>query len=361
MATGLPVSLQHHKMFQKPLQFSRDGTFRILHLTDIHEIVPEMDTERDLAVAAARSTETVHVIRTCVEWAKPDLVVFGGDNITGYRKNFTYDRMYQTIQKIIAPVVEKNIPLAIVFGNHDAEVDHLIPALQRENQIAVYAEYENFRGTMNEEEVYGCGNYSLPILSSDGTRKAWNLWFIDSNDYIRDENHALQKDLSYDCVHPDQIAWYERKAAALRAENGGKPLPSLLFQHIPVLQEYDKLIEIDGPCEGALTRNGRYYRVPEDALTDGYIHEAPCPPYEDRQQFESWKKTGDIVAAFFGHDHVNAFTMEIDGIRLVQTHGAGYHNYGERRGGRLIVLRESIPDRYETELLYVDRITELPI
>ncbi|MBO5290076.1 MAG: hypothetical protein J6B35_00640, partial [Clostridia bacterium] len=49
-------------------------------------------------------------------------------------------------------------------------------------------------------------------------------------------------------------------------------------------------------------------------------------------QFESWKKTGDIFAAFFGHDHVNDFRMNIDGIDLYQTLGAGYFTYGLKLG-----------------------------
>ena len=222
----------------------------------------------------------------------------------------------------------------------------------------VFCEYDNFRGTMNDEDVYGCGNYNLPILSSDGKRVAWNVWCIDSNDYVRDENYNVIKDEGYGYVHDDQIAWYEKKAAELKAENGGKTVPSLLFQHIPVLQEYNKLTEVSEGTPGAVERNGKFYIAEEGAVLDGSLGEGPCPPDKIGSQFESWKKTGDIVAAFFGHDHKNTFTMDVDGIKLVQTHGAGYHTYGCQRGGRLIVIDENKPDTYESELLFVDRITD---
>ena len=88
------------------------------------------------------------------------------------------------------------------------------------------------------------------------------------------------------------------------------------------------------------------------------MREAPCPPKNDRAQFESWKKTGDIIAAFFGHDHTNTFTANLDGIDLVQTIGAGYHTYGKERGGRIIVLDENRPDSYESRLIFADRITD---
>lgn len=47
MAKGLPNSHKHIRNKQKPLQFGGDGKFRILHLTDIHEVDPEMDDDPD--------------------------------------------------------------------------------------------------------------------------------------------------------------------------------------------------------------------------------------------------------------------------------------------------------------------------
>lgn len=211
---------------------------------------------------------------------------------------------------------------------------------------------------MNDEDVHGCGNYNLPIFSSDGSRVAWNVWCVDSNDYVRDEKYNVVKDGGYGFVFDDQIEWYENKAAKLKTENGGKTVPSVLFQHIPVLQEYDKLTEVKKDTPGALEHNGKYYIAADGAFLDGTIGECPCPPNSVKSQFESWKKIGDIVAAFFGHDHVNTFTMDVDGIKLVQTPGVGYHTYGNRRGGRLIVLDENKPDTYETELFFIDRVTD---
>ncbi|MGN0547616.1 MAG: hypothetical protein ACI4I3_09805 [Acutalibacteraceae bacterium] len=82
------------------------------------------------------------------------------------------------------------------------------------------------------------------------------------------------------------------------------------------------------------------------------------PGNGDRTQFELWKKHGDVKAAFFGHDHVNDFIVEIDGIKLVQTFSTGYHTYGNKRGGRLIVLDENDPDNIYTESFVIDRITD---
>ncbi len=357
MATGYPTSLMHLRDRQEPLRFRENGIFKILHLSDIHEVSPEMDDDEIREIPQNKSIETINVIERCIEKAQPDLVVFGGDNISGYWEEFTYDYMVETIKKIVKPVSDKNIPLAVVFGNHDSEDEEIRPFLRRENHINIYAEYENFRGCYNEEEVHGCGNCCLPIMSSDGKQTAWNIWCIDSNDYVRDENHLEIPEFGYDTVHADQIDWYERKSAQIKKDNRNKDIPSILFQHICVNQEYDLFDFYDGEENGALNRNGKRLVLKEDAVFEGKVRETPCPPSFDRAQFESWKKTGNIVAAFFGHDHINDFVAEIDGIKLVQTIGAGYHTYGKERGGRLITLYEGCRN-FDTETIIIDRITD---
>ena len=41
-----------------------------------------------------------------------------------------------------------------------------------------------------------------------------------------------------------------------------------------------------------------------------------------------------------------------------QSPGAGYHSYGDKRGGRLIIIDENKPDSYESECIFIDRITQ---
>lgn len=84
MAKGLPDSKKYIRERQAPLRFGADGKFRILHLTDIHEVDPEMDDDEDRRIPEKKSENTLKLIRRCIELARPDLVVFGGDNISGY-------------------------------------------------------------------------------------------------------------------------------------------------------------------------------------------------------------------------------------------------------------------------------------
>lgn len=354
-AMGTPQKYKSDKFTRKappPLKFDNDGKFRILHLTDIHDVDPEMDDDTDRKIPLAKDLETLNCIEKCIEATKPDLVVFGGDNISGYWEEFTYDYIEKTIKKITEPIVKRNIPLAIVFGNHDGEA-----GFHREFQMLIYSEYQNFRSTMNDADIFGCGNCNITIKSSDGTRNAFNLWLIDSNDYVKRPDGSF----GYDKVHTDQIEWYERKAALLREENGGKPVPSIVFQHMPVQQELDMLREVGEKGENVIECNKKLFSFGQ-SLIEGRLRERPCPPdmsINARDQLESWKRTGDVVAAFFGHDHVNDFHIRCDGIDLYQTIGCGYFTYGKERGGRIIILDENEPQKIETETVEISRLTDI--
>ena len=355
MAMGLPKKWKTDRFKREapaPLKFGADGKFKILHITDIHDVEPIMDDDEDRAIPERRDIETLNVIESLVAKTNPDLVVFGGDNISGYWEEFTYNYVESTIKKITKPIRDRNIPLCVVFGNHDGEV-----GFHTEFQMLMYMEYENCRSNLNDADVYGTGNCCVTIKSSKEDKDAFAIWLIDSNDY--EENSDGNN--GYDHVHEDQIAWYEKRASELKEANGGEPLPAILFQHIPVQQELYGYKEVTENDEYTFERDGNYYVLGHEIL-EGRVRETPCPPNMNKdytQQFESWKKTGDVFAAFFGHDHINDFKMTVDGIDLYQTLGAGYFTYGMEHGGRLIVLDENNPRELYTESIEIPQITDL--
>ena len=100
-ACGMPVMYKNHKRQSPELKFGADGKFKILHLTDIHEVDPEMDDDENPAVPRDKSREAMNVIEKCLEKTQPDLVVFGGDNISGYWQEYTYNYVEKTIAKIL--------------------------------------------------------------------------------------------------------------------------------------------------------------------------------------------------------------------------------------------------------------------
>lgn len=351
-AMGTPQKFKTAKFKRKepaPLKFGADGKFKILHITDIHDVEPVMDDDEDRRIPDNKDKETINVIEKLVEKTEPDLVVFGGDNISGYWQEFTYDYVASTIDRITEPIRRRNIPLCVVFGNHDGE-----EGFHTEFQMMRYMEYDNCRSNLNDADVYGCGNCCVTIKSSDGKKDAPAVWLIDSNAY----EDTSDGHFAYDHVHSDQIEWYEKRASELKAANGGEPLPAILFQHMPVQQELIGFKEVTADDEYTMEKDGRYYYL-GNKLLSGRMRELPSPPDEKTDysaQFESWKKMGDVFAAFFGHDHVNDFHMNVDGIDLYQTLAAGYFTYGEERGGRLIVIDENNPRDFYTESIEIERL-----
>lgn len=314
------------------LQFNEDGSFRIMQVADIQDGPLLLDITRDYLDAI-------------VPYADPDLIVLSGDNISAGAstvgiKAIDLVLVETAIDRYMSIFEEYGVPVAVVFGNHDAE-----KLVTKEEQMAMYQKYDNCVAIDEGEAIYGCGTYNLPIYSStDSNKIAYNLWMIDSNMYD-DVNGG------YDYVHQDQIDWYVSKSNELKAQNGGVAVPSMMFQHIVINEIYDALLEVPAGTEGAVERDGKYYTLNPENTRAGVLHEAPCPGTLDSNQFEAVVAQGDVVAMYFGHDHVNSFEVEYKGVDLVNTPGVGFNSYGdEGRGVRVIDIKEGTTD-YETDVI----------
>lgn len=314
------------------LQFNNDGSFRIMQISDIQDGPFLLDITRDYLDAV-------------IPYANPDLIVLSGDNIAARSYSIGVKEIDLVLAKIaidrfMSIIEDYDIPVAVVFGNHDAE-----KLVTKEEQMEMYLKYDNCIAIDEGEALYGCGTYNLPIYSSADVNKiAYNIWMFDSNMYDKENG-------GYDHVHQDQIDWYIGKSNELKAQNGGNPVPSMVFQHIVVNEVFDAFLEVPAGTEGAVEKDGKYYVLNPENTRAGELNEAPCPGTVDSQQFEAMVAQGDVEAMFFGHDHVNSFEIEYNGIDLVNTPGVGFNSYGgDNRGVRIIDLKEGV-DGYTTELI----------
>ncbi len=320
----------------KKLQFNKDKTFRIMQIADIQD-------------GTILTPATKKFLEDSVAYAKPDLIVLSGDNISAGSATLgtkAVDRLLvkTAIDNFMSIFEEAGIPVAVVFGNHDAERN-----ITKEEQMEIYNTYSCCVAVDEGNALYGCGTYNLPIYSSEDADKiAYNIWLTDSNMY--DEVNG-----GYDYVHEDQIDWYVNKSNELKAQNGGKPVPSMMFQHIIVPEIYDALAEVAEGTDGSVERDGKYYALDPDNTRAGVLHEGPCPSNTNKGQFDAVKNQGDVVAMFFGHDHKNSFEIEYEGIDLVNTPGAGFGSYGdEGRGVRIIDIKENTTDYQTSVIEYLD-------
>lgn len=310
-----------------PLKF-KNGKFKIMIVGDLHESYNKKDSENQL-----KSADMSKLMLRAVGELKPDLVVFAGDNAQAEDEA----KMRSVISRITYPLSVNDVPLAIVFGNHDRECN--VPL---ERQLEIYAqEHELFYTYDAVPELTGCGNCNLLVKDSDGEKDILNLWLVDSNNLAQDQSVSY-----YDWVHDDQIKWYKDTAQKIKDEHDGQAIPALWFMHIPVCEEYEllrkaKIYEFPDSVKGHRDWGKNHYVLAEGV--EGYLGEGPCCPCINSGVFDAWKETGDVMGAFFGHDHMNDFAGYHDGILLAQCKTAGFKPYtdGCRAGVRLVTLDEN--------------------
>lgn len=311
----------------RALQFGADGKFKIMHVTDTHLEDDNVDA-------------SVWLIATACDREQPDLVVVTGDNVQNC-DDASKTKGY--IDKLMSVFEERNIPVAVTFGNHDSEVG----AMSREELMAYYNTYSCSVSIDDGEALSGCGTYNIPVMSSDGSKVKFNVWVFDSGDYD-DEGH-------YGYVKKDQIEWYKAKSDALKAANGGETVYSLVFQHIIVPEVYDALKKSDRKrlfSFSHMYNKDEYYMFDPNGLNHGTLTETPCCGYYNDGQFDALVEKGDVLGIFTGHDHTNAFGVEYKGIEIGNTVSCRYNGdaFSSQYGYRMFEIDENDTSKYETRV-----------
>lgn len=328
------------------LRFNKNGKFVIIQVADpqdLHFVRHSM----------------IRMLNKAYDDVKPDLVVFAGDNILGnhlkdarfgtktvvHTKEGEYERMKKAIAHICRPLEERKIPFTMIYGNHDD-----VNKITKEEQADIYRSYSMCVGLDNPDKTVDVDTFNLPVFASEGEKKLFNLWMIDS------AWHDKAEDKCHEGVKKETVEWYKKVSTALKEENGGEPLPSLMFQHIPMPESLSLLTECekDDPKAVPFYEKGElkcYVKLdPEKA--HGFLGEQICACHENYGQLEALKEMGDVKAVVYAHDHTNNFIGEHDGIRIIQSSCASFRCYGNHlRGVRVFELDEKNPENFKTYFL----------
>lgn len=280
---------------QSPLKFNENGEFKILQFTDTHFRWDKGDEK------------TVSTMMTeAIEAENPDFIIITGDLI--YSTN-----VEKALQQLFAPIIDSGIPFAFVFGNHDHQFEL--------NRSQIYDIIQHMPGCiMPSRGDAQSPDYTLEVMSSDGTKPASVLYCLDSHAGAQ-VNGAGR----YAWLTTNQIVWYKTNSIRYTENNDGQPLPSLMFFHIPLPE-----------AKYALDDKSIYYL--------GEAGEKVCSPHMNSGMFTAILEQNDVFATFFGHDHDNDFLITYYGVllgygRYGGSKGAGYNHIG-KNGVRVIVLKE---------------------
>ncbi|MCD7774112.1 MAG: metallophosphoesterase family protein [Clostridiales bacterium] len=303
----------------------KNGKFRILQLSDMQ------DTWRT-------SPDTVNYIHRAIEAVKPDLIVLTGDQVKGYGFNFYFGdnrkKAKITIDNLLKPIVESGTPFTAVFGNHDE-----FGTATKDFQWRCYGNYGNFIGV---DYNFDC----IKIFSEDGRDIPFCVYLFDSG--------SKRKDGSYDIISEEQINRYKNTRDELESR-WGHTVKALAFQHIPPVEIYDCLKQVKGHTKGTVRGNrkfsDKFYELPEYAKNkSSFMGENAASPDEKSGQIEAFAEKKDVIGLYFGHDHNNSFTVKCGGLDLGYTQCCGFNIYGPglNRGGRVLDISESQPEKYGT-------------
>lgn len=308
------------------LRFKKDGSFKILYLSDLHA-----KGTYGYLLESGRAH-----IRTLVDREQPDLVILNGD--TAQMCNDTA-QMRSLVDTIVDYFEEKKIPWAHVFGNHDDQLySGMTGVPSKEEQQAVYESYE-YCISKDVKELYGVGTYLLPVLSSKSDDVAFNVWCMDSNTYLTKEEME-RYGATYECdyIRQDQIDWYTDTSSYLE-KYYGKKIYGVMNFHVPLPEHLTAWDE----REKYFFTGQKNERVSHSDVNSGL--------------FETVQRQGDVKAIICGHDHVNDYMVDYQGVKLCYAGKVGtnsYHNEN-RFGARVVTIKESDPANFETYISYINQ------
>lgn len=297
-------------LYGKKYVRAEDTAFTVLQVTDPH-----------ILNNAKKDAKAFKTITAMVETAKPDMIMVTGD-ITSEKENYTAFKTFCTFME------KFQIPWGFVFGNHEGlDIKYEPGEVSDPEKIANRETLSNYLESLEyciyergDETADGMGNYTYTVRGADN-QAIMSLIMMDSHSY--DEVNG-----GYDHFYDNQIVWYENTVKQIaKAENGdeSKVVPSLAFFHVPMqeyMTAYDEAKGTDNRVWG--------FKFPKEDGT----------PAVDDQMFEKMVEMGSTKGCFAGHDHMNNFSVNYNGIRLTYGLSCDHNIYVVPfRGGTLINIK----------------------
>lgn len=261
------------------LKKEKGEDFVILNLTDTHF--------GDYDYRAFTAFDVEAKIRALVAQIKPDLITVSGDIVCT-------DSTYYSARRITDLFEGFGIPWAPFFGNHDDEGNCDL------NYIAdIMMSAPNCVMSKGDPRM-GVGNYIINIAeeNEDGSLK------VTQSLIIMDSHRSQANEL--------QVEWFSWAADGINKLTDNTAEISLMF-HIP-LPEYQYAYDLAWDSDKNSWR--------EEYKAFGECNEKICCERDaegnpvQRGFFDEIKNAGTAKYVFCGHEHLNNFSIEYEGVRL---------------------------------------------
>jgi Icc-related predicted phosphoesterase len=315
---------------KKTLKFRPDGSFKICCFSDLHQ-------------TANYDPRTLAAMHAIIEREQPDLVLLGGD-LWNENPEATVEQLREFLDIFSAPMEQRHIPWAHVYGNHDHDI-----LMDRRVMQSVFESYPHCVSAHTEEGVDGVSNFLLPIRSSDEKRIAFAVWGLDTHNLS--DGQKLRNGLNLREAHPapnlpygtshwdfvrfHQLRWYYDTSEALEAYSGA-PVDALMLMHAPILEF--------GICMKNPERTALVGDMPETLFT-GSLNSG---------LFATVLQRGDVRAIVSGHMHEDNFAADYCGVKLCFDGAIGFRGTEAdiTRCARIFTLEESDTARINTHVVF---------
>lgn len=323
--------------------FVTDEDFKIMQLTDIHIGAGFLSIKKD--------NMALNAVAAMISEEKPDLVIVTGD--IAFPVPFQAGTLNnKNAAKLFAELMEQlGVYWCYAFGNHDTE-SYSYYTREQISEFYANGEYPHCIAQPGPEEVDGMGNYVVNIKNTKG-EITQSLFMIDSHSYLG--NDPLGILWNYDCIHENQIEWYENTINELTEENSGITPKSLAFFHIPIAEYKDAWNEYAD--NGYADTENVKYNYGNVAEKNSMI----CTSEQNNGFFDKALELGSTQAIFCGHDHLNNFSLNYKGIDLNYGYSIDYLAYtgitkfGLQRGCTLIDIHPDSSIDNHLENYYQDK------
>lgn len=326
------------------LKCREDGTFNVLQVSDFQDNCNANETIKD---------GTMKRFNAMVDATDPDLVIITGDQIWPNPLNDEKD-FIRYVDIMVGRLEKDGIPWAVIYGNHDNDVgkhDAINTKVRKWRQQEIYESYAHCVGTAGPEDIFGIGNYVLPILTNDEKSIAFNVWCLDTGDYNENLDKSVYKfkdseyikngyytsvagheNSTYDFIKYDQQLWYYNTSTIMENYNKAE-IPAIMFGHV-CLPEF---IDVN---ENRNDASVNFTGVNKEGCSCGPVNS---------HMFDTILARGDVKGFYVGHDHINNSSGMWKGIELafggaLTTDMYGSYNTNlpspETQGARIFTIKQ---------------------